>query len=242
MDNRKARSPVCKEGHFRTPFRLNLNVFSKHLSVWEVKQRVGQDCATMIRDIASYLGPFLEMAASILYVMATARGRVKPNRVSFAMFSFASFVAFAIQLSDGYQASSLLTLAAASGPLAILVVSFFKIDAYWKLTKFDFVCGALSVGALLAWLALRNSKLGITLAISCDMLATLPTLRKSWLAPDSEAAWLWWLSALAGAITAASVNPFTFVAAIFAIYLVLANGSIAVVTQVRKQPTVRSAK
>src|SRR3546814_17866720 len=57
-----------------------------------------------------------------------------------------------------------------------------------RITRFDLVCGAISVMALIVWLGLGRASLAVMFAVVADAAGAVPTLRKAWHDPASESA------------------------------------------------------
>jgi hypothetical protein len=72
------------------------------------------------------------------------------------------------------------------GPLLVFAISFVNRKSYWKLEKFDYICGACSLLALLLWRITKDPIIAIWFAIASDGSAAIPTIIKSWRYPDTE--------------------------------------------------------
>lgn len=116
----------------------------------------------------------------------TLRGKTRPNRVSFFMWSLAPMVAFAAQIQQGIGLLALATFTSGFIPLLIFIASFVDKRAVWKLTSFDLICGILSFAGLLLWIITREGNVAIFFAIAADLLAAIPTVKKSYFHPESE--------------------------------------------------------
>ena len=136
---------------------------------------------------------FVAAAASLLgasaYIYSMFRGQTKPNRVTWFMWSVAPFVATAASVSNGVGWAAIPVFMSGFAPFLIFTASFFSKKAYWKLSSFDYLCGALSGLALLLWFLTNNPNVAIVFAIVSDALAAVPTLIKGWRNPETESAW-----------------------------------------------------
>jgi hypothetical protein len=101
----------------------------------------------------------------------------------------------------------------------VLIASFISHKSVWQLTRFDIVCGALSLIGLAAWFITRHGDVAIFFSIIADALAATPTIRKSWADPESESSLVYLLSAIGAGITILTINDFTFANTAFAAYL-----------------------
>jgi hypothetical protein len=180
-----------------------------------------------------FLGALLSLAGSVDYAVQTVRGRTTPNRVTWFMWGTAPIIGFFAQLDEGVGLPSVMTLAIGVGPAVIFVASFFNPAGYWRLTWFDFACGVVSVAALVVWLSLDNPTLAIFFAILADLMGGIPTLRKAWIAPDTEhpSVFLW--SAANGVVTLFTIDRWDVATWGFPAYIVAICGLLFFVVQIR---------
>lgn len=180
----------------------------------------------MIPDWFVFVAIGFNFVGIIGYVAAVLRGRARPNRVTFALWALAPLIAFAAEVQEGVGIRSLLTLAVGLGPLFVLGASYISRQAEWEITRFDLVCGALSLVGLALWIVSGDGNVAIAFAIAADGLAALPTVRKSYLDPDSEHAPAYGCAFIASGITLLTVGELTFAAVAFPLYLLAINGLI----------------
>ena len=97
------------------------------------------------------VGAIIAAAGSLSYLVDTLKGKVKPNRVSFLLWSLAPLIAFFAEIKQGVGIQALMTFVVGFLPLTIFIASFVNKKAEWKLTGFDLMCGALSIVGLVLW-------------------------------------------------------------------------------------------
>ena len=165
------------------------------------------------------LGAACSLAGVAFYVRDTLRGRTQPNRVTWLLWGAAPLVAFAAELGEGVGLRSLMTFSVGFGPLLVLGASFVNPKSVWRIGRLDWACGGLSVVGTVTWLATRQGLVAIAAAIAADALAGLPTLIKSWRAPETESAGAY-LGGLANAVlTLLTVTAWTAAVAAFPLYI-----------------------
>ena len=128
----------------------------------------------------------VHFASSSAYIWSTLKGRTKPNRVTFFLWAVAPFIATAAALNADVGWAVIPVFMIGFMPCLIFLASFVNPNAYWKLGTFDYVCGALSVLALVLWLVTSNPILAIALALLADFAAAIPTIIKAWRFPETE--------------------------------------------------------
>ncbi len=177
------------------------------------------------------IGIIIGSVGTLWYLINTIRGNVKPNRVSFLLWSIAPLIAFAAEIQKGVGIQSLMTFSVGFLPLLIFLASFVNKKAEWKLTRFDVTCGALSLLGLVLWGITKESDIAILLSITADGLAAIPTVVKSYNHPETEIGWLWLTAAINGLFTLLTVVDWTFAHYGFPLYILLINLIIYVLVQ-----------
>ncbi len=177
----------------------------------------------MIDERFIILAVFIGFAGSANYIFNTLKGQTKPNRVTWLLWTLIPMVAFFAMLDKDVGITPLiLTFVSAFIPLMTFCATFLDRKAFWKITKFDYICGALSLAGVAAWAVTQEGNLAIVFAIIADSLATLPTLVKSYKNPESES----WPNYLCGAIyafiTILTIQEWTFASVAWPINIMVA--------------------
>ncbi|MBI5357777.1 hypothetical protein HZB74_02925 [Candidatus Saccharibacteria bacterium] len=177
----------------------------------------------MISQNFIFLIPFIHIWGQVSYILTTVRGKTKPNRVSWFLWAVIAFIIFSAQIDEGVGVQVILTFLAGFGPLMVFLASFANKKAYWKISNLDIVCGVLSVLAIILWLATGSGLYAIGLCIIADLLASIPTIAKSFNFPESENFVIFRNAMIGAVITLLTINEWTFAVSAFAIYIALIN-------------------
>ncbi|EKD85180.1 MAG: hypothetical protein ACD_38C00072G0007 [uncultured bacterium] len=172
----------------------------------------------MINENFVILGILIQILGSLKYLIETIQGKIKPNRVTFFLWTLAPLIAFAAQVTQGVGMSSLITFGFGFSPLLILIASFVSKKAYWKLGLFDFTCGFLSVLGLLLWYLTQVGNIAIIFAILADALAALPTMVKAFKYPETEDGWYYMAFAVSIILSLLTIKTWDFAHLGFPVY------------------------
>ena len=132
------------------------------------------------------LGALLSICGALTYLIDTLKGKVKPNRVSWFMWALSPLIAFAAEIKQGVGIQSLMTFMVGFNPLCIFIASFFNKKSFWKIKPVDLMCGAFSLLGLLLWYLTKVGNIAILFSILSDGTASIPTIIKSWQAPEQK--------------------------------------------------------
>jgi hypothetical protein len=169
------------------------------------------------------VGTLIGSTGAFAYLWKTVKGKIRPNRVSFLLWSIAPMIAFAAQIKQGVGLESLMTFSTGFLPLLIFIASFTNKNAEWKLTRFDFACGVLSAVGLLLWLMTKIGNVAISFSIVADGLAALPTLVKAYKYPETEIAWPWLATCIGVTLTLLTLREWTFANSGFIVYIFIVD-------------------
>lgn len=177
----------------------------------------------MLPDYFVILGSFVYLTGAIAYIVDTIKGKAKPNKVSFFIWSLASLIAFAASVQQGVGIQSLTTLVVGLVPLIIFTLALFHKKAHWRITKFDLACGAFSIVGLILWQITGVGNVAIAFSILSDALAYLPTIRKSYTHPETENSYSYLAAAIGIIVSLLTLKSWTFAAAAFPVYVLVAD-------------------
>lgn len=173
-----------------------------------------------ILQYAVFVGAAVNILGSLSYARDTIAGKTKPNKISWFLWAAAPIIGAAAAFSKGVGWAALPVFMAGFCPLLIFISSFFNKKSYWKPEPLDYVCGALSILALILWLITKQPLIAIIFAIASDGMAALPTLIKSFKFPETESG-LAYLTGLFNAATSfLAIKIWTPTEYAFPLYLV----------------------
>lgn len=167
------------------------------------------------------LGAIITTIGGASYLIETLKGKVKPNRVSYLLWSLAPLIAFFAELKQGVGLQSLMTFMVGVLPLTTFIASFVNKNAEWKLTSFDVTCGALSAFGLTLWYVTKSGNIAIVFSILADALAALPTIVKAFNYPETEIAWPYFTATISAGLTLLTIKVWDFAAYAFPLYILL---------------------
>jgi aspartate/methionine/tyrosine aminotransferase len=171
----------------------------------------------------------LVLAGFASYIWDTMRGRAKPNRVSWVMWTAGPAVAFGGEIAQHAGPRTLaVTAALGAGPAGVVVASLRNPEAYWRVSRFDIAWGAVSAAALVTGLVVTGNWLvAVWVAVAADACAAAPTIAKAWESPETETVGTYLCSGTGSAITLAWLPRWSQAAAAFPAYVVVVCAVIA---------------
>ena len=174
-------------------------------------------------------GAVVNFVGGLSYVRAILRGEAAPNRVTWFLWAFVPIIAAAAQWENGVGISTLVVASVGASPACVVLASFIAGSGSWKLGTFDYICGACALAALALWAITGDPVTAIVLSILGDTAAALPTIRKAWLAPETEDKRAYVLAFIGVLLGLFSVREATFSALAFNVYLVAGTAALVAI-------------
>ena len=166
----------------------------------------------------------ISVVGATAYIRDTLKGKTKPNRVSWTMWTIAPLIGTAAALSAHADIWPTIRIFLAGFiPLLVLIASFVNPQSYWKLSVFDILCGACSAVALVLWGIVNAPLLAILFAAIADAFASLPTIRKAWTNPETETGLTYVASLTAVVLVLPSIPVWNIENSAFQITLIAVN-------------------
>lgn len=165
----------------------------------------------------------LILAISILpYTISIFRGTVKPNRISWFIWSVIGFAFWLITPESADHVTKMLTVIFWINPTLVFVLTLFK-GEYIKPDRLETFSLIVGLSAIMVWLIYRENSgvLPTVIAIAADFCALLPTLRFVITAPDEEAPLAWICFFLGSFIAVFGIEHYTLESLLLPVYMTI---------------------
>jgi hypothetical protein len=187
-----------------------------------------------IEKILGLLSGIIIGSAQLIYLVNTVTRKVRPSVLSWIGWAFLMGTSVVSQVvGKGWQWSMTSIVCSTLGCLTIGITalllrnySFARKD--WQFVVWGLVC-------VIVYLVSANPWMTTVFAICADAILGVPTLLKAWRDPASEKSLAWVLGVASSAIALIICIGHDSIYVLFPAYLLLFNGAMAYLTQVRKR-------
>lgn len=173
------------------------------------------------------------------YIRDTLRGVTSPNRVTWSLWGLEGILAFGVEMQQHVGLASWMTLMLGLVPCVVVFASFKNPHGVWKIGTFDIFCGSISLAGLVFWALVNEPTIALVSFVCADTVAALPTLRKSWLAPETESPRVFIMGCLNCGITILTLRILTTEGALFPGCIVVTDFVMAALIITRVGPRFR---
>ena len=163
------------------------------------------------------------------YLRDTLAGRTKPNRVSWFLWALAPLVSLGAAFSVNADIwASVRVFVGGVVPAIIFLASFVNKKSYWRLGRFDWFCGGLSLTALVFWQLADSPLTAVLLATTANTVACVPTFIKAWNYTETESRLIFITSFLSAILIIPAIPVWTVANSAFQIGLMATTGAMVV--------------
>ncbi len=186
-----------------------------------------------MKEIISAIAVILTFIAYIPYYRDIFKGKTRPHIYTWALWNLLTILIVAIQIRGGAGAATWVTASAGLLGIGVMVLGFK--NGKKDITKSDTVVAILALAAIFFWIAVDQPVISIILVIVADMLAFIPTVRKSYNDPYSETLSLYITNALRFGLALFAVETYTFLSTSWIVAWVAGNVGLSVLLVVRRR-------
>lgn len=168
------------------------------------------------------IASIISFAALIPYMRGIVKGITVPHVISWFIWGISTLTVFAAQWLDDGGAGSWST-AVGGGMTFVIIALAIKHNADLSIKCADWVILALCLLALPLWYLTDDALLAVLLLTTIDLLAYLPTIRKSWHKPHEEQLLMFIVMTGRNAIATYSLEHYSAVTLLFPVATAIAN-------------------
>lgn len=187
-----------------------------------------------MKDTLGIIAVLLTFVGYAPYIRDTVAGKTKPHIYTWFVWSFISFIAFALQVSDHAGPGAFVTLAAAS-VCGIIFVLGLRAGGGTNIKPVDTLFFLSALIATAFWLFAKQPLISVILLSLIDVLGFFPTVRKSWKQPHTETLFSYVLNTVRFGIALLALERYTVISSLYPWTWVVANGAFAVFLLVRRK-------
>jgi hypothetical protein len=186
-----------------------------------------------MKETLSAIAVALTFLAYIPYYRDIIKGKTHPHLYSWALWGLLTIMIVALQIKGGAGPSTYVT--ASSGLLCIGVIFLCLKNVKKDITMSDTFVAALSLIAMGFWLIADKPIVSIVLVVMADLLAFVPTVRKSWNKPHTETLSLYVTNTVRFTIAVMAIQNYTLLAVLWPVSWAIANGLFSVLLVIRRR-------
>ncbi len=187
----------------------------------------------LMKELLGLVASGLTFAAYIPYYRDIIRGKTHPHIYSWSLWCLLTILITALQIAGGAGPSAWVT--ATAGLMCVGVIVLGLKHGQKDITASDTAVAIMSLVAMGFWLLGHQPLTSIVLAVIADLLAFVPTVRKSWNKPHTETLSLYVTNTFRFTLATLAVQTYTFLALLWPVVWVIANGLFSLMLIARRR-------
>jgi hypothetical protein len=175
-----------------------------------------------MKEIIGAVAVILTFAAYVPYYRDILSGKTRPHIYSWSLWGLLTILLVALQIRGGAGPATWVTVSAGLLCLGVVVLSLR--NGKKDITVTDTIVAGLSLMAIGFWLIADQPIISMLLVIAADLLAFIPTVRKSYHHPYAETLSLYVTNTLRFSLALFAVENYTFLSTSWLAAWALGNG------------------
>lgn len=186
-----------------------------------------------MKELMAISATLLIFAAYFPYVRDIIRGKTRPHPYTWLISGSITFIAFGLQVDDAAGWGMVPTFLAASAGILVFILSVCYKRA--AITSVDTVFFLLALIATGLWLYAHEPILAAILISTIDILAFVPTFRKSWRQPQQETVATYYLNAGRFMLATLAIQHYNLATTLYPASAIFVDGSFALFLILRRR-------
>lgn len=191
-----------------------------------------------MKEIFGIAALTLSLGANIPYIIEILRGQVKPERISWFLWTLLGLTYyFSALFADG---ATWFTFGELIGPVIILILAL-KFGVGGR-SRFDLISLVVALIAFALLFIVEGVLIGLLLALIVDGIGAMLTIRKLFKDPSSESKWFWGIGAVSGVLAVLSLDTYNVETLLFPVYVIILSSFIFIKAQSSKNKSTADIK
>ena len=187
----------------------------------------------MTKELLSAVAVTMTFLGYVPYYRDIIKGKTHPHVYSWTLWCLLTIMIVGLQIKGGAGPAVYVTASAGLLCVGVIVLSLKK--GKKDITFSDTVVAVLSLIAMGFWLIANAPVVSMVLVVLADLLAFIPTVRKSWSKPHTETLSLYVINAVRFVIAVIAVEKYTLLAVLWPAAWAIANGLFSVLLVVQRK-------
>jgi uncharacterized membrane protein len=167
------------------------------------------------------IAALLAIVGNVPYLRDIIKGRVQPHPYTWLVWSLVSCIIFFGQLAKGAGVGAIPT---AASEVFTIIIFFFSLKYGFKnIRKIDTVFFIIALLGIIPWILTKDPTVSVIIAVGIDLVAFIPTMRKTWARPETETPVLYSMNVLRHILMLFSLQAYNIATTLHSIVMITTN-------------------
>lgn len=186
-----------------------------------------------MKETLAAIAAVFAIIGNVPYIVDIFKGRVQPHAYTWFVWTVVTGIVFFGQIAKGAGIGALPT--AASGVFTLFIFFLSLKNGFKHITKLDTFFLVLALGGIVPWILTSDPTISVVIAVSIDLIAFVPTLRKTWLKPSTESPLLYGSNVLRHILALLSMQTYNIATTLHSIAMLVTNSAMTLLLVAAKR-------
>ncbi len=174
-----------------------------------------------MKETIAIIAAIIAIVGNVPYLRDVIRKRVQPHPYTWLVWTIVSGVTFFGALQKGAGVGAIPTGAA---EIFTVIIFFFSLQYGFKqIKRIDTYFLIIALLGLIPWALTKDPTISVIIVVSIDLVAFIPTLRKTWQHPKSETPMLFSMNVVRHILTLFSLQAYNIATTLHSISMIIIN-------------------
>jgi hypothetical protein len=174
-----------------------------------------------MKEIVAYIAVVLAIVGNLPYLRDIIKKRVQPHPYTWLVWSIVSCIIFFGQVAKGAGIGAIPT---AASEIFTIIIFFFSLQYGFKhIQKTDTIFLAIALLGIIPWVLTKDPTISVIIAVSIDLVAFMPTIRKTYKHPETETPMLYSMNVLRHILILFSLQAYNIATTLHSIAMITTN-------------------
>ena len=181
------------------------------------------------------IASLLAVVGNVPYLRDIIRKRVQPHPYTWLVWTIVSCIIFFGQIAKGAGIGAIPT---AASEIFTVIIFFFSLQYGFKtIRKIDTLFLVIALLGIIPWILTKDPTVSVIIAVSIDLIAFVPTIRKTWSHPETETPMLYSMNVLRHILMLFSLQAYNLATTLHSIAMITTNSLMTVLIKRKRVVT-----
>jgi len=174
-----------------------------------------------MKESVAIIASLLAIVGNVPYLIDIIKKRVQPHPYTWLVWTIVSCAIFFGQVAKGAGIGALPT---AASEIFTVIIFFLSLRYGFKhIRKVDTIFLVISLLGIIPWMLTKDPTLSVIIAVSIDLTAFVPTIKKTWKHPETETPLLYSMNVCRHILMLVSLQAYNVATTLHSIAMITTN-------------------
>lgn len=185
-----------------------------------------------MKETLAVIAAVLAIIGNVPYLIDIVKGKTKPHPYTWLVWSVVSCIVFFGQLKSGGGVGSIPT--AASEIFTILIFLFSLKYGFKGIKTVDTIFLVVALAGIIPWILTNDATLSVIIAVSIDLVAFVPTIRKTWREPATETPILYTMNIVRHVLALFALEAYNIATTLHSLAMIITNSAMTAIITLKR--------